>query len=116
MKKTTTPYKPQLPIVTDIRPVRTDIPIYLCGAPVDMRYGLPGLAKKIEDEQRDPKERAMYVFVSRNHRRIKLFYWDGNGYAMWYKAVASSVFRVEIVNGYRKITGVRLRELISAKK
>jgi len=95
----------------------SNTPIYLCGAPTDMRLGLPGLEKKIKDEtKRDPKKRGLYVFVSKNFHRMKLFYWDGNGFAMWYKAVANGVFRVERVGGYKAITGVNLKALVSAKE
>lgn len=103
-------------VIKRIQPAAPSVPIYLCGTPTDMRLGLPGLAAKVKNEQRDPKEKAMYIFVSRDFKRIKLFYWDGNGYAMWYKMVPEGVFYIEIVNGYQKITGVRLKELISATK
>lgn len=87
-------------------------PIMLCAEPCDMRLGLPGLAKKVKAAGKDPKGKELYVFVSRDYRRVKLFYWDNNGYAMWYKFVPSSIFRVEQTGGYRRITGVKLAELI----
>ncbi len=51
--------------------------IYLCGHPINMSLGLPGLTKKVREEtKRDPRAKALYVFVNKNFERIKLFYWD----------------------------------------
>lgn len=89
--------------------------IYLCGSPTNMSLGLPGLAKKVRDEtKRDPKEKAMYIFVNKKFTRIKCFFYDKNGFAMFYKHVSDGVFRVERTNGYRAITGVNVRALLAS--
>jgi transposase len=96
--------------------IPTPAKIYLCGEPVDMRLGLPGLAKKVRaDTNRDPREPALYVFINRTFSRVKLFWWDKNGYAMFYKCVQDGVFRVSRTNGYKTLTGVNLRALLSSR-
>lgn len=90
--------------------------IFLCGQPTSMVYGLPGLAKKVRTEaKRDPKDGNLYVFVAKDFRRIKLFYWDKNGYAMWYKHVPQGVFIVDRSKGYPALSAVNLRALLSAR-
>lgn len=90
-----------------------NLPIFLRGEATKMSLGLPGLAKLIEAETGDaPEEKALYVFVSKDFCRVKLFYWDKTGFAMWYKFVPKArAFQVEWKDGYRHITGVNVREL-----
>lgn len=89
--------------------------IYLCGSPVNMSLGLPGLAKKVREEtKRDPMDKAMYVFVNKKFTRIKLFFYDKNGFALFYKHVNEGVFRVSRTNGYKTITGVDVRALLAS--
>lgn len=96
--------------------IQTPSKIFLCGSPVDMRLGLPGLAKKIRTEtKRDPKEEALYVFVNNGFTRIKLFWWDKNGFALFYKCVPDGVFQVRRTNGYQTITGINLKALLASK-
>lgn len=90
--------------------------VMLYGQPTSMTLGLPGLLKKIESEIKGGMDKtALYVFVSKNFKRIKLFYWDKNGYAMWYKHVKAGVFVVERRDGYKVITAVNLKALLGSK-
>lgn len=89
--------------------------IYLCGHAVNMSLGLPGLTKKVRDDTgRDPKEKALYVFVNKKFTRIKLFFWDRNGFAMYYKHVPEGVFIVDRSKGYPHLTGVHLATLLAS--
>lgn len=88
-------------------------PIFLCGEATDMRLGLPGLQKKVKLEaKRDPFKLGLYIFVSKDFRRIKLFYYERDGFAMWYKFVPKGAFRIEHTSGYRRITAINLRQLL----
>lgn len=88
--------------------------IYLCNEHTDMRLGLPGLYDKINSQVKGGfNEKALYIFVSKNLKRIKLFYWDKNGYALWYKYTPEHLFEVDFSSGYRKITGINLKKLLS---
>lgn len=95
-------------------PLQTQAPIFLCQQETDMRLGLPGLFKLVKQEaHRDPYKLGLYVFVNKDRKRLKLFWYDKTGFAYFYKFTPKHVFQVSHEkNGFAKITGVNLRELL----
>ena len=53
------------------------------------------------------------MFISRCRRKVRVLYWDRDGYALWHKRLEAGVFKVERIEGYEEITGVDLFELLS---
>jgi transposase len=89
-------------------------PVYLHRGVTDMRCGFDRLAAKVDAElARSVMRGGLYVFLSRCRRRVKLLYWDRDGYALWQKRLEAGVFRVARCDGYEEITGVDLEALLS---
>ena len=88
--------------------------VYLHTGVSDMRFGMDRLSAQIQAElNRSVLSGGVFVFVSRCRRKVKLLYWDRDGYAMWLKRLEAGVFRIERKDGYEEITGIDLEELLS---
>jgi transposase len=71
------------------------VKIFLCLTPTDMRKsidGLAGLASNVLEQ--DPLSGHLFVFAGKRRDRVKLLYFDGDGYAVWYKRLEVGVFRL----------------------
>lgn len=69
----------------DLRGVR----VYLHRAPVDMRRGrngLAGLVRAVMNE--DPfAGDALFCFIGKGRDKLKILYWQRNGFVVWYKVI-----------------------------
>jgi transposase len=73
--------------------VPSQLKIFLCVEVTDMRKGFDTLAGLVRDELRlDPLSGHLFVFRSRRGDRLKLLYWDGDGFALWYKRLEEGRF------------------------
>jgi transposase len=69
--------------------------VFLCTAPADMRKGFDSLAALVRDYLgHDPLSGHLFLFVSRGRDRLKLLYWDRDGFALWYKRLEQGTFRL----------------------
>ncbi len=69
--------------------------IYLCTASTDMRKGFDSLAALVrEGLGYDPLSGHLFLFVGRHKDRLKLLYWDKDGFALWYKRLEEGTFRL----------------------
>ncbi len=51
-----------------------------------MRKSIDGLAALVENNlELDPMQDVVYVFCNRGHDKIKILYWERNGFVLWYK-------------------------------
>lgn len=69
--------------------------IFLCTSPADMRKGFDTLAALIREHLgHDPLSGHLFLFVGRSRDRLKIMYWDSDGYALWYKRLEEGTFRL----------------------
>jgi transposase len=60
--------------------------IWLAAAPVDLRRSFDRLAAEVRERlHNDPLSGHVFVFRNRRGDRIKLLYWDDDGYIIVYK-------------------------------
>ena len=68
--------------------------IFVCSNATDMRKGFDSLAYLVESSLAlDPFSGHLFVFRSRRGDRIKILYWDADGYVLWYKRLEKGSFR-----------------------
>lgn len=73
--------------------LESNIKIYLATGHTDMRKGINGLsilANKIISDQLI--EGALFVFRGKRSDRMKVLWWDGQGYCLYYKCMDSGKF------------------------
>ena len=70
--------------------VSPGVKIFLYAQAADLRRGYDGLASIVQEAMdEDPLFGSLFLFVNKRGNRIKLFYWDRDGYAIWMKKLES---------------------------
>jgi transposase len=69
--------------------------IYLAAGATDMRKGFDSLAALVRDHLgQDPLSGHLFLFISRSRDRLKMLYWDADGYVLFYKRIEAGTFRL----------------------
>jgi transposase len=91
--------------------------VYLCLSPTDMRRSFDGLHALVRDHlELDAFAGHLYLFANRRRDRLKLLYWDHDGFAVWAKRLERGVFAIPSADpGSRRIeiTSEELAALLS---
>jgi transposase len=67
--------------------------VFVCTQPADMRRSFDGLAILVQQFLGcDPLSGDLFVFRSKRGDRVKLLYWNDDGYALWYKRLEEGTF------------------------
>jgi transposase len=82
--------------------------IHLCVEPADMRRSFDGLALLVQQFLgADPLSGHLFVFRNKPGDRLKLLFWDGDGYVIYYKRLEEGTFRFPAPRA--KESGVEIR-------
>jgi transposase len=69
--------------------------IYLARDEVDMRKGIDGLrALVLSTLQKNPDEGHVFVFVGKARDKVKVLWWDKNGFALYLKRLERGRFQM----------------------
>ena len=67
--------------------------VYLCKDSVDMRKSINGLSILVQDAlSLNPFSPSLFVFIHRKKDKLKILYWENNGFCLWYKRLEKDRF------------------------
>ena len=76
--------------------------LFVATQPVDGRKGVDSLMTIVRDVfHHDPLGGHLFVFFSRRCDRVRVVYWDRNGFAMWTKRLERGRFRLAFAHDER---------------
>jgi transposase len=90
--------------------------VYLCLSPCDLRKSFDSLAALVREHlELDAFAGHLFVFASRRRDRVKILYWDRDGFAIWSKRLEEGTYAVPFAEGERRreITAQELGALLS---
>jgi len=78
----------------------SDVRIFLCATPTSMTYSfdrLMGLAQQTFEQ--DPH---LFLFLNRQRDRIKILFWDRDGFCIWYKRLEAGTFQLPTADSHEQ--------------
>jgi transposase len=91
--------------------------VYLCLTACDMRKSFDSLHSLVRDHlELDPFAGHLFVFASRRRDRLKILYWDRDGFAIWSKRLEEGTYAIpfgEAPENRREITAQELGSILS---
>jgi transposase len=92
--------------------------VYLCLTACDMRKSFDGLHQLVRDHLAlDAFAGHLFVFTSRRRDRLKILYWDRDGFAVWSKRLEEGTYAMPLAGSAeeqpREITAQELGALLS---
>jgi len=71
----------------------SDVSIFIKPGHTDMRKQVNGLSVMVEEELgHDVFSGSLYIFCNKTRRRLKILYWDRNGFCLWLKRLEKDRF------------------------
>jgi len=90
----------------------TALRIWLAVEPADMRCGFDRLAERAAAVTgQDPLGGHLFLFRGRGGDRLKILYWDKDGYALWYKRLEEGTFKLPKIDAAARSVELRASEL-----
>jgi transposase len=73
--------------------LKSDMPIWLCTQPTDMRRSFDGLSAQVRQLLLEsPQSGALFVFINRRRTQMKCLYFESGGYCLWSKRLEQGQF------------------------
>jgi transposase len=94
--------------------IATPLKVWLSEKPTDMRKAIDGLCFLVIDAmQLDPNSGELFIFYNRQFNKLKILYWDKNGFCLWYKRLEKDRFKLPLNSSSQlQITATQLRWLL----
>ena len=71
------------------------VKVYVSTDNTDMRKSIDSLSIIVQDVlEQNPCSGHLFVFCNKRGDKVKILYWDRNGFCLWYKRFERGVFRL----------------------
>jgi transposase len=93
--------------------IPTQVRIFVCTERQDMRRSFDALALAVKERLAlDPQSGALFVFASKRGNRIKVLWFDRNGFCLLYKRLHGALFELpDASDGDRPLVTIDARML-----
>ena len=69
--------------------------IFLCTTPTDMTYSFDSLMGRAQEIfEQEPTSEHLFLFMNRNRDRMKILFWDRDGFCIGYKRLERGTFQL----------------------
>lgn len=92
--------------------------IWLCTKPTDMRKSFNGLVAITRNAlKEDPLSGELFVFINRRKTLMKILYFDGTGYCIWFKRLEQGQFNIGLgADKKQRLDWIQLRLILAGIK
>ena len=71
--------------------------VYVATQTIDMRYGFERLSGLVRERMgREPRSSALFVFIGKRRRTMKVLTWDGTGLVLYYKRLDAGLYELPL--------------------
>lgn len=77
---------------------------YLYNMVIDMRSSFDRLSMLIEEGGLKSRTGSYFVFIGRQKKKVKILYWDKDGYCLWQKRLEAGSFKIGLTGGVEQVS------------
>ena len=98
-----------------MKSLSAEVSVYLWQGAMDMRKSFDTLSAFVAEQFKESavNGKKAYVFLSRCRSRVKILYWDNDGFAIWQKRLEAGSYRVSKVDACEIVTALDLEKILS---
>jgi transposase len=84
--------------------IRNDIKIFVSLQPIDARKSIDGLCSIVLDYfNENPQCGSLFIFFNKSRDKVKILWWDNNGFILHYKRLEKHRFVIPRLEGIDKL-------------
>jgi transposase len=73
----------------------TNLRIFVCASPITMSLSFDRLLSVAQETfDQDPLSGHLFLFFNRQQDRMKILFWDADGFCIWYKRLEVGTFQL----------------------